>query len=533
MFCTACGDTNWQDLRYCPSCGRDIHPEREAAEPLPDHPHPDQVGYDEEPALGVPSLDPAPTPVRRRRGLMLGAAALAVLLAGGGFAWWRTASGGAEPDDSAFAVAFTGTPAIRWQHTLKDWAPELNCSTASGADDVDGSGCTAGVVTTSDRFVVVQGSHGMDRNLLLGVDKTRGTVAWKRPLASGVDVSCLGDDSRVWCLLTPRSPFDEFQATSATAAREPSRLNVFAVADGKPAGTAQVGTGIHSLLGASGGHAFVGTGAPLVTSEGPAEDGPFTLMKYDGAARQMWASRVAGVSGSNAGGPVRSAGGIDYLLHATTSDGEGLGFRDSDGASRRVAGGNVQMVFRDLPVSRPAKGGTWINGQRLTSDDPVELGWQDRADAPLLTADTNSDVTSVRTSIRADRPPYAVQHTTQGIPMAYCSGALVMLGDPEPGPDSVALRSVDPGSGHVNWSVAVPDPADFAVCGTREVMVNSSANADGAAGHLAGYDSATGRRLWSLTPPPLSQLATADLHSIVLSQMDNQDGSLQQITLIA
>lgn len=133
-----------------------------------------------------------------------------MLVAAGGFAWWRSVSGANGYVDPVFAVSLSGTPAVRWQHTLKDWAPELNCSSAGGTDDVDGAGCTASVVSTSDRFVIVQGSHGMDRNLLLAVDKSHGTVAWKRPLPSRVDVSCVGDDARIWCLLNPRSAYADY-----------------------------------------------------------------------------------------------------------------------------------------------------------------------------------------------------------------------------------------------------------------------------------------------------------------------------------
>lgn len=471
MYCTACGDTNWADLRLCLSCGRDIHPERAAAEPPSAGVGQGEVGQGADPVLDVPAAGDAPRAVRRRRGV----------------------------------------------------------------DDPDGTTCSANVVSTSDRMVVVEGSHGVDHNLLLAVDKTSGTVTWKRSLPAGADVSCVGDPSRIWCLANPMAPFDEYaDGSTPSATDQSSRLATYAAADGTPVSVAQVGAGEHGLLGVSGGSAFVGTTAPPTSSDGPVADGPVTVLKYDGAGRRVWASQLASVTGGLTGGPVVSAGGIDYLVHTTTSDGEGLSFRDSDGAARRVSGGGIAMLFQGVPVARPNNGGTWVDGISVSADeDPVALGWQERSAAPRLTAAANGSGGSLRTSIRGDRPPYSVQRTVQGTPMAYCDGALIMVGDPDPDLNRVALRSVDPHSGGVRWSTAVPDPATFAACGAGEVMLGNAASADGAGERLTGYDLASGRRRWSVTLPPVSQLAAVDRHSIVLAQMGDQGGALQQITLIA
>ncbi|KYH46100.1 hypothetical protein AZH51_10675 [Branchiibius sp. NY16-3462-2] len=460
---------------------------------------------------------------------MLAAAALAVLLVGSGLAWWRTSAGGDSNGDPAFAVSFSGTPSVRWQHTLKDWAPELNCSTASGADDVDGAGCSASVVTTSDRFVIVQGSHGMDRNLLLAVDKASGAVAWKRPLPSGVDVSCAGDDSRVWCLLNPRSAYADYTADPG----EPARLMVSATG-GADEGNTKLGTGDHVLVGASDGAAFVGAQDLAKEAEGAQKAAPFTLIKFDGAGKQQWSTAVpGGIADSAAAGPVLRDGDVDYLLQGATADGGGLGFLDGDGAFQRIAGGGVEGVFRGAPVSRPKTGGTWIGGQQISNDDPVLPYWRDSNDFPLITADSGRGGESAMARVRSDAPPYAVQRTVTGVPLAYCGGALIVLGDPDPGLGGVALRSVDPRTGHVNWAVTVPDPAEFVICGSGQILVGGAEINNDAAGGISGYAAGTGKRLWTSHLPAQSMLANVDRHSLVFAQMGTGDESLQQIALVS
>lgn len=347
--------------------------------------------------------------------------------------------------------------------------------------------------------------------------------------ALGSGRSCVGDDARIWCLLNPRSAYADYTADPV----EPSRLVVYGTG-GDAEGNTKVGPSDHVLLGTAGGAAFVGAQDLAKEAEDAQEAAPFTLIKFDGAGKQQWSTAVpGGIADNAAAGPVLRDGDADYLLHGVTADGGGLGFCDSDGAFQRVAGGGVEGVFRGAPVSRPKTGGTWIDGKHIGNDDPMIPYWRDSNDFPLITAESASAGESVMARVRSDTPPYAVQRTVTGLPLAYCGGAMIVVGDPIPGSGGVAMRSVDPQTGHVHWSVTVPDPAEFVICGSGQVLVGGAEINKDATGGISGYSPGTGKRLWTSHLPARSMLTSMDRHSLVFAQVDTGDGSLQQIALVS
>lgn len=516
MYCAACGDTNWQDSRYCPSCGKDLRPEIGQPEPA-DETAPDVPVGDTGSGPGEQERATPTSAGRRSRRVRprVAVAAVAVLAVGlGGAVWWHARSG--EPDDrSQFTVAMSDHPRLRWQRSLEQWAPELNCPREGAADDLGGAGCSAQVVASTTSWVVVEASHGIGRNLLLGVDRESGNVGWRRSLPAGVVLSCRGDDERVWCISTRDTDYSG--TGDAGTQSEPAALLTFAVGSGAPGPTSELGSGQAFVpLDVRAHELFV---AVLRSGQGSGVGGASTTAlavgKYDDQARQLWRTTVpGGITGGGLDLMVFSSG-VDYLTDAATATGaRGVGFRDSDGRLSLVAAGPVAGVFRGKVVSGQIKSGYLIDGHRVSSGMFIPLlSFDSRDDQPLMTLDTTQD--GGRFQLRADHPPYAVQHTVDGEPLAFCQGSVIAAGDS----NGARLLSIDPAGGTRRWEASLSASPEFVLCAGDQVVAGSSVD-----GTVTGTALADGRRRWSVTIPKQLAISALDDAGIVFSRLDLGDG---------
>lgn len=570
MYCTSCGNTNWADLRYCPGCGRDIHPEREAQpEPTLDLVgHVGQVGYAEESAIGVLAPDPAaPTEAgtgrTRRRWIFPVAGLLVVLLgAGAGWSWWRSAH--TVPDDDIIeSVSLTEHPQVRWTRTLHDW--DADC--IATAIDAAGSCSVQTVALTDDRMVMLVLPNSAAAQLV-AVDLSAGSVSWRHSFAKDGAVVCTSNrhgtgsgstDAMLWCLTGEKSRSadqsdDDMRDEIPTSVDAPGSLTALSVQSGSQTGSSDLrsSAGEYAFAGARPDAVFVTTFAGYTkpssstteTADGDSFNDSFNaaedtldgyqVIKYSASAATQWSTVIAGsVKGVAFNGQVTSIGGVDYLVGATDDSGKGLGLRDDDGTAVSVEAGAVMGGYQGKVVTdgsslRPVRG-LAVDGYTVPGDLFAGYGSTDGSVTPLLTSSNFSSSGAVTSQILASTPPYVVRHQFAGLAGTVCDGKIFVSESDDNSTTEVAsltIRALDADTGATSWQISNSSNPSTICAGQNVVMQDQGMASDTTTTTtLAGYSVENGRRQWLLTTRGVFDVAGVTGIGIVLttSQIADND----------
>lgn len=574
VYCTACGDTNWADQRYCPTCGRDIHPERETPPPSEaDQLLPAQVGYAEESAIGVPAPEAAPevgTRLTRRRWVLPLAGVLAVLLgAGAGWAWWQSTRAVPDDGDITVSVALSAHPQVRWTHSLHDWVGACSTTATDAA-----SGCKVWTVALTDDRMVLLVEPDSAPAQLVAIDPAGGSVSWRHAFATGRAVVCTsnqhGTDSdsaeTLWCLTGEKhrsaDPSDDSMNDGPdTSVDAPGSMTALTVQSGEQTGSSDLpsSAGEYSFAGARSDVAFVTTFASesqmspsaTETADGDSFSDSFStsedtldgyqVIKYAADATSQWSKTISGpVTGADFGGQVTVIGGVNYLVGVTDGSGKGLGLRDADGTVVSVAGGAVLGGYQGKVIADGSSlkqvRGLAVDGHTVPGDQYMGYWSTDGSVVPLITASNYSSDGAVTSQLLASNPPYAVRHKFAGYPTAICDGKIIIGKDGNnstTGDASMQIGAVDPETGATSWHITnSTNPS--AICAGRNVVVQDEGTAsDGSTTTtLAGYSVAHGKKQWLVSTGGVYDLAGVSGVGIVLTSAMGADNDARDSTYI-